>query len=78
MTMVRVKVSGYVMVPSYEDDDFLAQEDAAKQVEATLDDYELEDAEVEETEIISSERNTECNEDFLYNERRDTVWGDAA
>lgn len=78
MTMVRVKVSGYVMVPSYEDDDELAQEDAAKQVEATLDDFDLEDAEVEETEIISSERNTECNEDSLYDERRNAIWGDAA
>ena len=78
MTMVRVKVSGYITVPSYEADDILAQEDAANQVESMLEDLELQSAEVEDTEIIGSDATSLSDEDALYEERRDMSWGDAA
>lgn len=78
MTMVKVKVCGYIMVPSYENDDILAQEDAADQVEAMLDGLALENAEVENTEIIYSSEDTHHNEDALYEERWEQELGVAA
>lgn len=78
MTMVRVKVSGYIMVPSYETDDILAQEQAADQVEDMLSDFELENAEVCDTEIVSYTQEPTADEDALYEERRNRHWRDMA